>query len=255
MEDYPMAAVLEARPGTAQEVDYPESDGQPMADNTKQFEWIVTIKENLDALLRDAFVAGDLFWYPVAGNNLIKQAPDVLVALGRPKGHRGSYRQWEEDNVAPQVVFEILSPGNRVIAMLKKEQFYERYGVAEYYVYDPDDNELVGWQRVAGQWQRIDTVHGWVSPLLGVRFELTPETLIISRPDGSSFETFAALMQRAATERQEKDMALAQAEAATAQAEQERQAKEAALAQAEQERQTVTALRAELERLRCQQSL
>ena len=66
-----------------------------MADNTKQFQWIVTLKENLDALLTNAFVAGDLFWYPLEGNNMIKQAPDVLVALGRPKGHRGSYRQWE----------------------------------------------------------------------------------------------------------------------------------------------------------------
>ncbi len=169
-----MAAVREAKPAPSQVGYYPESDGQPMADNTKQFQWIVTIKENLDVLLTNAFVAGDLFWYPLEGNNMIKQAPDVLVALGRPKGHRGSYRQWEEDNLAPQIVFEILSPGNRVMEMLKKEQFYERYGVAEYYVYDPDDNELVGWWREAGQWQRIDEVHGWISPLLCVRFELTP---------------------------------------------------------------------------------
>lgn len=122
--------------------------------------------------------------------------------------------------------------------MLKKAQFYEQYGVAEYYVYDPDDNELVGWQRVAGQWQRIGAVHGWRSPLLGVRFELTPETLILYRPDGSRFETFGELMQRAAAEHQATNMALAQAEAA--------------LAQAEQERQTVNALRVELERLQRQ---
>ena len=247
-----MAAVLEAKPAPSQAGDYPESDGQPMADNTKQFQWIVTIKENLDALLTNAFVAGDLFWYPLEGNNLIKQAPDVLVAFGRPKGHRGSYRQWEEDNIAPQIVFEILSPGNRVMEMLKKEQFYERYGVVEYYVYDPDDNELVGWRREAGQWQRIDEVNGWSSPLLGVRFELTTETLVMYRPDGSRFETFAELVQRAEAERRAKEAALAQAEAASAQAEQERQAKEAALAQAEQERQTVNALRAELERLQRQ---
>jgi Uma2 family endonuclease len=219
-----------------------------MAENTKQFEWIVTIKENLDTLLPQAFVAGDLFWYPVENNNRIKQAPDVLVALGRPKGHRGSYRQWEEDRVAPQVIFEVLSPGNRVMEMLKKEQFYEQYGVMEYYVYDPDDNELAGWQRVAGQWQRIDTVDKWVSPLLGIRFELIPETLVISRPDGSQFETFAELMQRAAAERQATEAALAQVE-------QERQAKEAALAQAEQERQTANALRAEVERLRRESGL
>lgn len=247
-----MAAVLEAKLETSPAVDYPESDGQPMADNTQPFQWIVTIKENLDALLPHAFVAGDLFWYPVMGNNRIRRAPDVLVVLGRPKGHRGSYRQWEEDNVAPQVVFEILSPGNRVMEMLKKEQFYDQYGVAEYYVYDPDDNEFMGWRRVAGQWQRIDPVQGWSSPLLGVRFEVTSETLVIYRPDGKPFETFAALMQRAEVERQAKDLASAQVAAALAQAEQERQAKEAALAQAEQERQAANALRAELERLQRQ---
>ena len=108
------------------------------------------------------------------------------------------------------------------------QQFYERYGVAEYYVYDPDDNALVGWRREAGQWQRSDEVNGWSSPLLGVRFELMPETLVIYRPDGRRFETFVELAQRA---------------------EVERQAKEAALAQAEQEHQIANALRAELEHL------
>ena len=45
------------------QITYPQSDGQPMADNTKQFRWIVTIQGGLDALLRDnpqVFVAGDL---------------------------------------------------------------------------------------------------------------------------------------------------------------------------------------------------
>ncbi len=137
-----MAAVLEAKPALSQAGYYPKSDGQPMADNTKQFQWIVTIKENLDALLTDAFVAGDLFWYPLEGNNMIKQAPDVLVAFGRPKGHRGSYRQWEEDNIAPQIVFKILSPGNRVMEMLKKEQFYERYGVGALRTHDRDASHI-----------------------------------------------------------------------------------------------------------------
>jgi hypothetical protein len=97
---------------------------------------------------------------------------------------------------------------------------------------------IVGWRREAGQWQRIDEVNGWISPLLGVRFELTPETLVMYRPDGSQFETFAELLQRVEAERQAKEAALAQAAAA--------------LAQAEQERQTANALRAELERLQRQ---
>lgn len=58
------------------------------------------------------FVAGDLLWYPVEGNPKITQAPDVMVIFGVPKGDQGAYKQWEENNIAPQVVFEILSPSN-----------------------------------------------------------------------------------------------------------------------------------------------
>ena len=79
---------------------YPDSDGQPMADNTKQFPWIVTIKENLELLFADrpdVFIAGDLPWYPVEGDNKIRQAPDTMVVFGRPKGDRGSYKQWESE--------------------------------------------------------------------------------------------------------------------------------------------------------------
>jgi Uma2 family endonuclease len=114
---------------------YPESDGKPMAENTKQFETLVTIQGGIAADHADdpnVFVAGDLLWYPVEGDNHTRAAPDVLVAMGRPKGHRGSYLQWKEDNIPPQVVFEILSPGNTVIEMARKFQFYQRYGVEEY---------------------------------------------------------------------------------------------------------------------------
>jgi Uma2 family endonuclease len=109
-------------------ITYPESDGEPMADNTLQFQWIVTLEENLDALLPD-FVGGDLLWYPVEGEPTTRIAPDVLVALGRPKGHRGSYLQWREGGVPPQVVFEVLSPGNRFGELRRKSNFYERHGV------------------------------------------------------------------------------------------------------------------------------
>jgi Uma2 family endonuclease len=59
-----------------------------------------------------------------------------MVAFERHKGDRGSYKQWVKDNTAPQVVFEILSPSNRLKEMTKKLQFYDRYGVEEYYIYE-----------------------------------------------------------------------------------------------------------------------
>lgn len=153
-----------------------------LAENTLQFEWIVLIKLGWSACFLDqenVFVAYDLFWYPVEGRPEVRLAPDVLVALGRPKGHRGSYMQWLEERVAPQVVFEILSPGNRPAEMVRKFEFYQRYGVQEYYVYDPEKTGL----RVSAAGRKIDRNTGGDNQRLGKSIvanslnTLVPETL------------------------------------------------------------------------------
>jgi Uma2 family endonuclease len=187
------------QPSTLTRIIYPDSDGQPMADNTKQFNWIVLIKENLEILFAhnsEVFVAGDLLWYPVEGSNTIRRAPDAMVAFGRPKGDRGSYKQWEEGGIAPQVVFEILSPGNRISEMMAKYQFYDRYGVEEYYVYDPDKIDLAGWYRQEGELREIPEMQGWTSPRLGIKFEMGEE-LQIFFPDGKPFLSFLEITQQA----------------------------------------------------------
>ncbi|MGB3203862.1 MAG: Uma2 family endonuclease [Crinalium sp.] len=218
---------------TTVDIIYPDSDGQPMADNTKQFNWIVTIKENLELLFinnPDVFVAGDLLWYPVKGDNKTRIAPDALVVFGRPKGDRGSYKQWEEENIPPQVVFEILSPGNRLKEMAKKLRFYERYGVEEYYVYDPDEIELIGWLCSGENLEIIEEMNGWVSPRLGIRFEMAADNLEIFTPAGEKFLTYVELGQIAEQERQI--------------AEQERQRADEAVKQLEAERERYQALEA-----------
>ena len=226
-------------------IDYPDSDGQPMADNTEQFKWIVTIEGGLEAIFRDrpnVFVAGDLLWYPVKGHPEIRLAPDALVAFGRPKGRRGSYRQWEEDNIAPQVVFEVLSPGNWPAQMAQKLLFYEKYGVLEYYVYDPDTIELTGWQRVGNKLQEIAGIKGWTSPLLGVRFELSSGDLEIIGPDGRPFATYVEVVERAELEGQRAETERQRAETERQRAETERQRAETERQRAESGHQ-----RAELE--------
>lgn len=186
------------------DVIYPDSDGKPMSDNTKQYLWIVLIKEGIEWLFvndPNVFVAGDLLWYPVEENNKIRIGTDVLVAFGRPKGHRGSYQQWKENNIIPQVVFEVRSPGNTQTEMDVKQVFYDRYGVEEYYLYDPDRNDLSGWLRSGERLKVINPISGWVSPRLGVRFELSEIELEIYRPDGQQFTTYVEMAQRAEQER------------------------------------------------------
>jgi Uma2 family endonuclease len=195
-----MSAVAFEPTLTLEPIIYPESDGQPMADNTKQFDWIVLIKCGLEALFKDRadiFVAGDLLWYPVEGQNTIRRAPDAMVIFGRPKGPRGLYLQWLEDNLAPQVVFEVLSPGNTKREMADKLNFYQRYGVEEYYLYDPDNGELQGWWRQQGQLQPIASMRGWVSPRLEVRFDLVGLDLALYAPDGRPFESYTEVTVRA----------------------------------------------------------
>jgi Uma2 family endonuclease len=191
------------------EIVYPDCDGQPMSDNTLQFSWIVKIKENLEILFANnpqVFVAGDLLWYPVEGDNTICRAPDVMVAFDRSKGYRGSYRQWEEVGIAPQVVFEVLSPGNRLAEMTAKFEFYDRYGVEEYYIYDPDRVDFTGWVRAAGRLQGISEIAGWVSPRLGIRFELKDE-LEIYTPTGDLFLSPVEMAKQFQQERERADLA------------------------------------------------
>lgn len=170
-----------------------------MSDNTLQFLWIVMIQGNLAALFRDdphVFIAGDLLWYPVEGNNKLRIAPDTMVAFGRPKGHRGSYMQWREGGIAPQVVFEVLSPGNRQGELVRKFKFYERYGVEEYYMLDPDHQELSGWIRRGDELADIAEIAGWTSPRLKIRFEFDDQEWRFVLPNGRPFLSFEDIAEQ-----------------------------------------------------------
>jgi Uma2 family endonuclease len=197
------------------EPEYPDSDGKPLADNTLQFDWIVMLKGNLDALLPD-FVGGDLLWYPVRGDARTRAAPDVMVALGRPKGYRGSYKQWEEDGLAPQVVFEVLSPGNTPEEMADKLDFYEKHGVEEYYVVDPDLPTLEVYLRKRGQLRLAVVGEEHTSKRLGIRFVRKDGVLSVFHPDGTPFLDFLELRAERDTVAAERDTVAAERDAVAA---------------------------------------
>jgi Uma2 family endonuclease len=192
------------------EIFYPESDGKPMADNTKQFELITDIVQNLRTWYQNepnVFIAGDLLWYPIEKENKTAKAPDIMVVFGRPKGYRGSYKQWLEDDIAPQVVFEIRSPGNQETEMEEKFQFYQTHQVEEYYLYDPDKGQLKGWLRGTNQLHSIVPMNGWKSPKLGIRFELINKELYLYHPDGSRFTSHTEERNARQAEKQRADIA------------------------------------------------
>jgi Uma2 family endonuclease len=183
---------------------YPETDGMPMAENTIQFRWIQTIHGGLAMQYRDEqniFVAADLFVYPVEGDPAIRVAPDILVAFGRQAGDRRSYLVWEEGGIFPQVIFEILSPGNRRAEMDQKWDFYDNYGAEEYYVYDPDRVDLSIWRRERGRLRVVSDIARWVSPLTGIQFNMTGPELVVFGANGQPFVNYVELSRERDAER------------------------------------------------------
>lgn len=128
-------------PSKRKAVFYPETDGQPMAQNPKQWNAIVQIASNLERLYENdasVWIGKDQFWYPRAGAPQVVQAPDIFLVYGVEKKFRPTYKQWKENNIAPQVVFEVISPSNDRKEMEEKRQFCERFGVEEFYIVDVD---------------------------------------------------------------------------------------------------------------------
>lgn len=239
---------------------YPSGDGKPMSENTKQYRWIVLIKENLEILfaaIQDVFIAADLLWYPVQVKKTPapSQAPDVMVVFGRPKGDRRSYKQWQENNLPPQVVFEILSDSNKTrkgrAELQRKFNFYQQYGVEEYYIYDPDDLTLEGWQQQQQQLVPISPLSNWVSPQLKIRFDWSPgQALRLYHPDGRPFLSPLELEQRLQQAQVQVEQAQAQAEQAQAQVEQAQgQAEQAERLLAEERQQVEQARQISISRL------
>jgi len=208
------------------EITYPESDGKPMSDNTHQADWIILLRTNLDALVTD-FVAANLLWYPVRGNRK-SLAPDVLVAFGRPKGYRGSYKSWEEGGIQPQVVFEIRSPSNSDSEMAEKLTDYDYFGVEEYYHYDPHRHVVEVFIRQNGQLRQLPVVGSFDSPRLGIRFLVRPAGMQVLDPTGQPF-------RRLEEERAQREAAEQQVEVEHRRAEQERQRAEQEYQRAEEQ--------------------
>ena len=228
-----------------EELLFPSSDGKRMSENTRQYEAIVTLKGNIEAFTpTDAFVAGDHMIYVDRNdanptNPATCQAPDVYVAFGRPRGHRSTYRVWEEDDIFPQVVFEVLSPSNTETEMLGKRGFYFRHGAEEYYEFDPEAGTWIGVVRDPGTGvpEPVPEMNGHISPRLRMRFGFWPMELRVFRPDGTPFLSFQQLEEQRVAERRRADQEQRRADQAQRQAEEERRQKDEARIVAEEERQ------------------
>jgi Uma2 family endonuclease len=130
-------------------IEYPSSDGKPMAETWLHIRAIMLLHQALEDFFRDrpdAFIASDQFWYWEEGNKSACIAPDVMVVLGVPQRdprERSSFFSWEEGGAIPSVVFEMASKSTWREDLDEKYDRYESLGVREYFLFDPERLHLV----------------------------------------------------------------------------------------------------------------
>jgi Uma2 family endonuclease len=215
-----------AAPGQ-DEIEYPASDGQPMAETGLHVQAILQLFVLFeDHLPATDFIAADMFWYWEEGHPESRVAPDLMVVKGVGRTHRRSFFTWREGGAVPCIVFEMASEHTWYEDLWTKRPKYERLGVREYILFDPEGEylrpRLQGFRLVEGRYQPIepDAEGRLRSEELG--FLMRPEGLVLRLFDGITGAPVPTRLERLEQER----------------------------LHAEQERRRADALAAEIERLK-----
>ena len=143
-------------------IEYPDSDGEPMAENDAQLfamiDTISTLREWFSSR-EDVYAGGDMLIYYRMNDNETRVAPDVFVVLGTAKHKRNSWIVWREGK-APDIVMELASGSTWRRDMVEKRDIYAKMGVTEYWRFDPTSNyfipPLVGERLGNGEYSTIE---------------------------------------------------------------------------------------------------
>ena len=158
-------------------VDYPTSDGKPLAENDAQARAILyafgALRVHYEAR-SDVYVSADLLIYYEEGNPRVSVAPDVFVVFGVEDRMRGNYKVWEEGK-GPDFVLEVASPGTWREDVGPKRTVYARLGVREYFLFDPTGEHLTprlqGHRLEDGVYERLSAVES-IDRTLAMRSEV-----------------------------------------------------------------------------------
>jgi Uma2 family endonuclease len=125
-------------------------------------------REQIDLLIRllkyywrdrqDIYISGNLTVY--YNEQQLKtrdfRGPDVFVVMGVEKRDRKSWVVWGEGGKYPNLVVELLSSSTAKVDRGKKKQLYQDvWRLPNYFWFDPDSLEFVGFHLVDGKYEAI----------------------------------------------------------------------------------------------------
>ena len=108
----------------------------------------------------DYYVGGNVYLY-FSFQQLITRdfrGPDFFYVRGASRHPiRETWTLWKEDGQAPNVVVALTSPSTREADFGSKFRIYrDRLRVPEYFIYDPETFELVGWRLQSSKYETIE---------------------------------------------------------------------------------------------------
>jgi Uma2 family endonuclease len=122
------------------EVFYPTEERKKMGETDFHYQQIKLLFDMLQIFFesrQDVYFASDIMFYYEEGNANKRFAPDLMICFGVKNEKRRSYKLWEE-KVVPSVVIEVASNATWEKDVTTKRRLYEKLGVQEYYVLDPE---------------------------------------------------------------------------------------------------------------------
>jgi Uma2 family endonuclease len=179
-----------ALPRRPRAIEYPTSDGKPMAETDHHRDVMIDQIESLKlhyAPRPEVYVSGNLLLFYEEGNRRKHISPDVFVVRGVGMRRRDYYLLWEEKK-SPEVIFEITSKTTKREDQIKKRKLYrDVLKVKEYFLFDPFedylDPSMQGYRLRGGDYHTIHPVNGRLpSQVLGLHLERDGQDLRLYDP-------------------------------------------------------------------------
>ena len=144
-------------------IEYPDSDGEPLADNKFQAVAMVDFFSALETYFAertDVYIGIDQLLYYILNDPTRSIAPDVFAVFGAHGSHpRRSWIVSREGGTVPAFVLEVASEGTWRNDATRKRDIYAQIGVAEYWRFDPEGAHypvpLIGERLVNGEYEPI----------------------------------------------------------------------------------------------------
>jgi Uma2 family endonuclease len=197
-------------------VEYPSSDGTPMAETDIHRDLMVDLISRLRqwfSARQDAYVSGNLFVYYQEGDPRKVLAPDCFVVFGVPSGPRDTFKTWEE-GAYPAVVIELTSKTTQREDLSAKFDTYQNvWQVKEYFLFDPLEEylepSLLGYRLSRGELRPVKpTKSVLLSKVLGITLSREGWRLVLRDPaSGKELPTVEAAAAEAEIARLKAELA------------------------------------------------